>query len=311
MKIKTAYRIITVLLLASLAGGCGKDITTDLSADTPVPVRIAEVGVSAQAQTRSVSTIAGGSMGVFRMPGNGYTGQYNSQYSYSSSSGWQPANAGATVHVGGHDASLCAYYPHNAVTFAANGSTCTLAAQIYNPSKDLCYATASVMPVSSKRPQASFAMKRAYARIKLSISRNAGSYAGACNISDVNIRFGAGFCEGGTLDISNGTYGPNALTGGGWTHPLNMAIADGATNDAYDVLVLPQPATGGLSITLTIDGQNRKVTVPEFTGGKLTAGNQYVIRLTITDTAVIINGGITVIDMATGSTVQNDTPIPV
>lgn len=305
MKIETAYRTITVLLLASLAGGCSKDINKDLSEDTLIPVRIANVGVSAQAQTRSVSTITTGSMGVFRLATNGYTGQYNSQYSYNSE--WQPASAAATVHVGGNNAS----FPYNAAIFAANSTTCTLAAQIYNSSKDLCYATASEMPVSSKRPNASFAMKRAYARIKLPIYRNIGSYAGACYISDVNIRFGAGFCEGSTLDISNGIYGPNALTGG-WTYSLNSGpIGEGVTNNAYDVLVPPQSATGGLTITLTIDGQNRSVAVPElqFAGGRLNAGNQYVIRLTITDTAVIVNGNINITDMGNGGVIQNDTPV--
>lgn len=69
-------------------------------------------------------------------------------------------------------------------------------------------------------------------------------------------------------------------------------IAAGATNIAYDVLVPPQAIASGLTITLTIDGTNRAVTVPagKFTGNALASGQQYIIELLITDAEVSFSG---------------------
>ena len=225
-------------------------------------------------------------MGVFRTSANGYTAQYNSQYTYNS--GWKP---NTTVYVGGANATLCAYYPYNAVTFTANSTTCTLTAQKYDAAKDLCYAKTGGAAVCNKTPNATFAMTRAYSRLKLSIKRHATNYVGNCNITNVNIKHSTGtnFFVNRTLDISAGTNGGSA-TAGGWTYALNTGnMAANATNTAYDVLVPPQPVSGGLTITLTIDGVNRVVTVPaaQFSNN-LNAGQQYTISLIITDAEIVL-----------------------
>ena len=216
---------MSIALLASLVAGCDNGADADLPADTLVPVKIADASISAEVQTRA--TISSGSMGVFRTSANGYTAQYNSQYTYNS--GWKP---NTTVYVGGANATLCAYYPYNAVTFTANSTTCTLTAQKYDAAKDLCYAKTGGAAVCNKTPNATFAMTRAYSRLKLSIKRHATNYVGNCNITNVNIKHSTGtnFFVSRTLDISTGTNGGSA-TAGGWTYALNTGnMPANATN---------------------------------------------------------------------------------
>lgn len=299
---KTAYRTVTVVLLAVLAAGCGNEKDTELPADALVPVEIAGAGISAEVQTRA--TITGGSIGVFRTGAN-YTQQYE-KYTYNN--GWKPS--ANTIYVGGGDATVCAYYPYDDAPNRV-GTGFTLGVQAWSTLKDLSYAYTT--GVSNKQPYVSFAMKRAYARLKLSITRKA-NYVGNCNIVNVNVKSSSGnnFMIFRTLDIANGNLWGEVYQPGGWTHAVSLGnIAPSTTNTVYDVLVPPQPVSGGLTITLPIDGVNRYVTVPETAyGSYFSAGWQYSISLTITDVAVTINGNINIVDMVTdGILIQNNNPI--
>lgn len=305
---KKVCRAANAALLAVLAAGCGNDTKPGLPVDAPVPVEITGVGISARVETRA--TITGGSIGVFRT-GTGYTEQYE-KYTYDS--GWRPSPSANDIIVGGGDATVCAYYPYDE---AANrsGTGFILEAGGWTELKDLCYATTGPT-VSNKQPYVSFAMKRAYARLKLSITRTS-NYVGNCNVTNVNIKNSGSnyFMTRRRLDISNQGYIGGGITGGGWTYGLNLGnISPGATNTAYDVLVPPQPVDGGLIITLPIDGVNRSVNIDAgyFTGGELAAGKQYTVSLTITDVAVILNGNINMNDMVPdGTVIQNDEPIKI
>lgn len=305
MKMKTVYRIANVVLLAVLAAGCGNDMNTGLPADAPVPVEITGAGITAGVETRA--TITGGSIGVFRT-GSGYTEQYE-KYTYDS--GWKPSPSANAIIVGGGDATVCAYYPYDE---AANrtGTGFILEVGGWSEQKDLCYAATS--GVSNKNPQVSFPMKRAYARLKLSITRTA-NYVGDCNVTNVNIRNGSNnnFITRRVLDISNSISSGDVNTGGGWTNGLDLGnIGIGTTNTAYDVLVPPQQINGGLMITLPIDGLNRAVTVPAASfSNELGAGKQYTVSLTITDVAVILNGSININDYISGENLQNDVPVEI
>ena len=275
-----------IMIACLLLAGCGSgEDEAFFPYGEQVPVTI-ETSLDADIiQTRA--NVSSGSIGVFLGNVNGYKPQYNVQYSYSG--GWK---ASAPVYVGVPNATLHAYYPYNVVTFTANSTTCTLTAQKYDAAKDLCYAKTGGAAVCNKTPNATFAMTRAYARLKLSIKRHATNYvSGNCNITNVNIKHSTGnnFFVSRTLDISTGTNGGSA-TANGWTYALNTGnIAANATNTAYDVLVPPQPVSGGLTITLTIDGVNRAVTVPaaQFSNN-LTAGKQYTISLIITDAEIML-----------------------
>lgn len=307
---KTAYRtataVLPAVLAAFLATACGNGTEAGLPADAPVPVEIAGAGIDAGVQTRA--TITGGSIGVFRT-GAGYPEQYE-RYTYNN--GWVPS--ANTLYVGGADATVCAYYPYDDAA-VHTGTAFILEAQGWSGPKDLSYATTGAT-VSNKVPVVSFAMKRAYARLKLSITRTA-NYVGNCNVANVNIRHSGNNCflTRRTLDISNNTSSGDVNTGGGWTNGLNLGnIAPGATNTAYDALVPPQPVNGGLIITLPIDGVNRSVNIDAgyFNNRELGAGRQYTISLTITDVAVILNGNININDMVwDGTVIQNNDPIKI
>lgn len=294
--------IMGLLLLAGCGSGEDKDFFPD---DAQVPVTIATSLDADIIQTRA--NVSTGSMGVFLSNANGYKPQYNVQYTYNG--GWK---ASAPVYVGVPNATLHACYPYNAVTFTANSTTCTLTAQKYDAAKDLCYAKTGGAAVCNKTPNATFAMTRAYSRLKLSIKRHATNYVGNCNITNVNIKHSTGtnFFVNRTLDISTGTNGGSA-TAGGWTYALNTGnMAANATNTAYDVLVPPQPVSGGLTITLTIDGVSRAITVPaaQFSNN-LIAGQQYTISLIITDAEIVLPASaVTVNDW--GSVSNQDTNAP-
>ena len=292
-----------IMIACLLLAGCsaGKD-EAFFPYGEQVPVNIETFLNTDIIQTRA--NVSSGSIGVFLGSANGYKPQYNVQYSYSG--GWK---ASAPVYVGVPNATLSAYYPYNAATFSANSTTCTLTAQKYEAAKDLCYATTGGAAVCNKTPNATFAMTRAYVRLKLSIKRHATNYVGNCNITNVNIKHSTGnnFFVSRTLDINTGTYGGSATTNG-WTYALNTGnMAGNVTNTAYDVLVPPQPVSGGLTITLTIDGVNRAVTVPaaQFSSN-LTAGQQYTISLIITDVERVLSAStVTVNDW--GSVSNQDT----
>lgn len=309
MKMKTVYRTANVVLLTVLAAGCGNDMNTGRPADAWVPVEITGAGITAGVETRA-TTITGGSIGVFRT-GSGYTEQYE-KYTYDG--GWKPSASANAIIVGGGDATVCAYYPYDDAA-TRTGTGFTLEAGGWSEQKDLCYATTGAATVSNKHPQVSFAMKRAYARIKLSITRTS-NYEGDCNVRDVNIKDNNGFVTSCVLDISNSISSGDVNTGGGWTNSLDLGnVGNGTANTAYDVLIPPQPINGGLTITLPIDGMNRSVTVPagQFTDGKLAAGKQYTISLIIANVTVTLNGGINIINDYTvgNNNLQNDDPVDI
>lgn len=293
------------IVFCLLLSGCSAERDGDsFGGEREVPVSVTTSLDSDFLQSRA--DVSAGSIGVFLSSAGGYKPQYNVEYSYSG--GWKAA---APVYVGAPNATLHAYYPYSASAFAANSTTCTLTAQKYDAAKELYYAKASSSTINNKTPNATFAMTRAYSRLKLSIQRHATDYlSGNCNITNVNIKHSSGnnFFVSRTLDISTGANGGSA-TAGGWTYALNTGnMAANATNTAYDVLVPPQPVSGGLTITLTIDGVNRAVTVPaaQFSNN-LNAGQQYTISLIITDVEIVLPASaVTVNDWSSVSNQDTD-----
>lgn len=323
---KVHLRFSPVLLLVSatllLAGvsSCSNDLTSPDTGEIPVnefvPIQVS-AGMSAKVNapgTRTASTIDtdGARMGVFRVTeaSKGYDAVDNQEYTYSQSI-WTTASN--PILVGGHPTTLCAYYPYGTAAFS--GTSTTLSAQKYENTKVFWFAASGGNSITNKAPSATFAMQHSYSRLTVSIKRHATNYvAGNCNITDVNLQNSSGnnFFASRTLDISDGSNGGSA-TANGWTYALNTGdIAAGATNSSYDVLVPPQSISSGLTITLTIDGVNRAVTIPatEFSNSALEAGRQYSIGLSITDTAVTPDGNVAITDMTTdGTDIKNDTPV--
>lgn len=297
-----------------LCASCSEEVSSDDSFGESVPLGVSSLRLDGELATRSGGTPVttdGATIGVFLTNAGGYTPVYNKTFTCSggnwSSSGpiYLDKRTGKTVAV---------YDPNGLVSFGANSTvtTNTLQAQAYDEAKLWYYDNTTGASVNSTNALLAFSMKCAYSRLKLSIQRHATNYLGNCNITNVNIKHSTGnnFFVNCTLDISTGTNGGSA-TANGWTYALNSGnMAANATNTAYDVLVPPQPVSGGLTITLTIDGVNCAVTVPaaQFSNN-LNAGQQYTISLTITDTAVTPAGNVTITDMVTDDTnIKNDNP---
>lgn len=291
--------------------GCSNDSAMDTPESTQmVPVGIRQVSVSGSAAvTRASTTIKDGQIGVFRTTANSYPAQNNVPYSYNADGGWSATAAENAILVDHRNATLMAYYPYQA---DADGSKVTLTSQVYAANKDLCYGTSTGTINNANPDEGQFTnMAHAYSRITLSIQRHATSYfTGVCAITNLHLKSGSSFFATRTLDISNKTYG-GSPTDIGWAYnPCITSLEPGSSIDC-DVLVPPQPVTSGLTITLTIDGLNRAVTVPtaEFPSNTLAAGQQYTIKLTIMDTTVILDGNVAIMDYGTdGTVIKNNTP---
>lgn len=292
------------VMIAIAVSGCNGDMLEMQSGDGMVPVEVKNVlSVNANiTESRAALPVTsnGAKMGVFRIGDTKYTAQDNVDYTYSSSTTkWTST---APINVGVQATNLCAYYPYNSVTFTT-GTTATLVASKYEEGKDMSYATSAGSTVTNQNPEATFAMKHAYARIKLAIKRSDKNSPAKCNISTVNLRNNTNFFVNRTLNISTSSYGGSATTDG-WTYTLNSGgMAPGSTNNAYDVLVPPQTVSSGLKITLVVDGVERSATIPATSfSSNLNAGSQYSISLLLTDPEVIPNGNVTITDWVTDNT---------
>lgn len=301
--VMSSGRMLTLTTVLSVAlSGCSNDTESlngfdgSPAANEEVPLQIAGGSISADVQTRA-TTITNGSIGIFRAANNDYSALYNVQYSYND--GWKVSSSEKTIYLSQKNATLYAYYPYNSFSFTANSTKATLTAQKFVDAMDMCYATSGGSNVCNKTPNATFAMNRAYSRIQLFIKRHAKNYVGTGYVSNINFKNGSTFYYGCTLDIATGTYGGDA-TDGGWSYAFNTTITAGATKSA-DLLVPPQPVGNGLTITLTLDGVNRSVTVPagKFTSNSLAAGKIYKITLEISAAQINIDGSVTGDDYGT------------
>lgn len=273
-----------VVALSVTMTGCSNDFETLPASNEEVPLQIADGSISADVQTRA--TVTSGSIGIFRAATNNYSALYNVQYTYNG--GWKAAST--DIYLSQLNATLYAYHPYNSVTFS--GTTATLTAQVYNSAKDMSYATTGGSTVCNKTPNATFAMTRAYSRLRLTIKRHASNYSGTGTISNISFKNGSTFYTSRTLNIASGTLGGSTVSN--WTYPFNTTIAAGGTS-TLELLVPPQPVGSGLTITLTLDGTNRSATVPadKFTSSNLAAGKYYNIGLEISAAQIIPDGTIT------------------
>lgn len=309
MKIANRYqrmRFTPVLLsVVLLLCGCGNELAAPGAGEYGnelVPVQVSAVALSADVdgvdassapQTRATTTINanGARMGVFRVADatKDITAQNNVEYTYSTATAsW--SNAASPILVGGLVPQLCAYYPYGAATFS--GTAATLTAQKYDVTKDLCYASSATADVTNKAPTASFAMKRAYSRVSLTIRRDA-SYENTCAITNVKFRNGStgNFYSTATVDIATGSVSPGSASSTGTDfNPSIASIASGATDTTADYLLPPQSVSSGLSISLTVDGVVRSIVVPadQFSSNSLAGGSRYVIKLAVTDASIVI-----------------------
>ena len=290
---------------------CGKEEEGSIPTDRQVPIGVTEASLSTRVSTRGVINTATYKLGLFRTNANGYPPQYDAPYTYSAA-GW---TAFTEILVDHRSVGLYAYYPYQSVSFVDNTTTATLVAQIYDVAKDVCYGTAAATDGSPKinndRKAVQFLnMKHAYARLKLTFVRGANVMSGrACKIENIVLKNNStNFYLQRQVDITTGVITGGTPAAGGYVHNPNVSISSG--NRVYEYLLPPQPLTDSkLTISVTVDGEVRTVTVTKFVDA-LNAGGYYHVTLTINDVQIVPNANVIDNGYTTDNTtiIQNNTP---
>lgn len=290
---------------------CGKEEEGSIPTDRQVPIGVTEASLSTRVSTRGVINTATYKLGLFRTNANGYPPQYDAPYTYSAA-GW---TAFTEILVDHRSVGLYAYYPYQSVSFVDNTTTVTLVAQIYDVAKDVCYGTAAAIDGSPKinndhKAVQFLNMKHAYARLKLTFVRGANVMSGrACKIENIVLKNNStNFYLQRQVDITTGVITGGTPAAGGYVHNPNVSISSG--NRVYEYLLPPQPLTDSkLTISVTVDGEVRTVTVTKFVDA-LNAGGYYHVTLTINDVQIVPNANVIDNGYTTDNTtiIQNNTP---
>ena len=289
---------------------CGKEEEGSIPTDRQVPIGVTEASLSTRVSTRGVINTATYKLGLFRTDANGYPPQYDAPYTYSAA-GW---TAFTEILVDHRPVGLYAYYPYQSVSFVDNTTTATLVAQIYDVAKDVCYGTAAATDgspeINNDHKAVQFIdMRHAYARLKLTFVRGADVMSGrACKIENIVLKNNStNFYLQRQVDITTGVITGGTPAAGGYVHNPNVSISSG--NRVYEYLLPPQPLTDSkLTISVTVDGEVRTVTVTKFVDA-LNAGGYYHVTLTINDVQIVPSANVTDNGYAAdNTTIQNNTP---
>ena len=289
---------------------CGKEEEGPIPTDRQVPIGVTEASLSTRVSTRGVINTATYKLGLFRTDANGYPPQYDAPYTYSAA-GW---TAFTEILVDHRPVGLYAYYPYQSVSFVDNTTTATLVAQIYDVAKDVCYGTAAATDgspeINNDHKAVQFIdMRHAYARLKLTFVRGADVMSGrACKIENIVLKNNStNFYLQRQVDITTGVITGGTPAAGGYVHNPNVSISSG--NRVYEYLLPPQPLTDSkLTISVTVDGEVRTVTVTKFVDA-LNAGGYYHVTLTINDVQIVPSANVTDNGYAAdNTTIQNNTP---
>ncbi len=290
---------------------CGKEEEGSIPTDRQVPIGVTEASLSTRVSTRGVINTATYKLGLFRTNANGYPPQYDAPYTYSAA-GW---TAFTEILVDHRSVGLYAYYPYQSVSFVDNTTTATLVAQIYDVAKDVCYGTAAATDgspeINNDHKAVQFIdMRHAYARLKLTFVRGADVMSGrACKIENIVLKNNStNFYLQRQVDITTGVITGGTPAAGGYVHNPNVSISSG--NRVYEYLLPPQPLTDSkLTISVTVDGEVRTVTVTKFVDA-LNAGGYYHVTLTINDVQIVPNANVIDNGYTTDNTtiIQNNTP---
>lgn len=262
--------------VADSVGGENGEIPLEIRATT-----------GAEVDTRAVTAVemTEGTLGIFRLPEEDYTALENIRYNRVAEENWKPAST--VIYVGGTYARLCAYAPYNSVEFK-NSSLKTeagLTMQTYAAEKDMRFAVSGGDEVWKKTPTANFELKRAYARLVLSVVRDA-TYPNTCKITEAKIEASTGnIITANTVDISTGTEGSGTQTPQ-YIHTVTTGLKDGfaigVTDDtSFDWLLPQQTFSGGVVLTLTVDGMEYSVTIPADKLSTFVRGTKYIVSLAV------------------------------
>ena len=319
LSITRALLARTLLTGALSVGGClllgscsqGEDAlrTDGVRSNALLPISV-EASLADVAVTRTdgyTAVPSGGAIGVFRTaPVTADSpAQRDVKYTYNGTK-WSPESEATQIVVGGENATLCAYYPQGSVSFTANTTQTALTVKDYTAADDLYYAHKPVQAaVNNANRAVSFLMEHAYSRLQFSITRNATKlYLGDCKVSAIKLEpetASNAFYTTRTLDISlpvDDTNQPAPVNAGGWTldtQALAMyttGLQTTAADESIDKLFPPQTfaAGDGTKLTMTIDGNNLQVIIPNSKLPGFAAGTCHVIYVEIEGLSIRLLG---------------------
>ena len=280
-----------------------------------VPLSIQNLYLEGELATRTGGTpltADGTTIGIFLTNAGGYTPMYKNTYVCSGGK-WSSADPVCVDRRTGR--AIGVYDPNSLVSFGTNSSVTanTLQAQPYDEAKLWYYDNATGANVNSTNAALAFSMKPAYSRLSFSISRHA-NYPLACKVSQIVIKPSSGnFYTNARVDIADGSLTGTAVA----NYTINTSamsmnttgIAAGATDTSIDYL-FPAQTCNGLTLTLTVDGKDLSVTVPNSSFSAFAPGNRYTMQMELTSAGV---SAVTIPDSWTATNVNGGNsyiPVP-
>lgn len=255
------YTFIAPFLAALLLSGCSSDESTipgsgRLPVDATVPLVVESGTLDTETVTRAVTALPDGqSIGVF-LAGTDYMAVNNRQYTRTSGK-WGPQGGVVnTIYLGGATAQVSAYHPFT--SSLTNSAAIPLTSQEYAAAKDISYAKNKAVDGTSSGKSVSFAMTRAYARIKFTVKRS--NYSGKGDVTKLEV---SNLLPSTTLNITSGAYAAAAgTTATAVSTTKTVTLATSAASDYADYLIVPcTPASTGMTVKLTVDGQPMTTTL--------------------------------------------------
>lgn len=309
MKRKQMRTIFTLLIPVSLLlAGCTAGETPGIEPVKPpviatVPLTVESATVNAEATTRTATPLTSGSIGVFRLEGNGYDAIDNRRYDYGMPA-WIPSGGpGNAVFLGGVTASVCAYHPWQA---PLNSLNFTVTSQVLanDNSNDICFATSRTVDGSSTNKSTTFNMIRAYAKVTFKFQRE--NYPGSGVVQKVELH---NLLQSATLDISTGTYSTNMGVIGTTISQSNSIVMPGTGTVSWgsDILLVPCIPAGATTIVITVDGKEMTTSIPT-ANYQPTRGEYKTITVTVQGTD--INVGSVATEEWTNSDLGPVIPVP-
>jgi len=275
--------VIVFCFVSCLFSSCSKD--NGIREEGGTQLHIGGVSLSgsflSEASTKSTG-LTSGSIGVFRLSGDGYaSSRSNVEYSYSGGA-WNVVSGVTPVYLTKSAAKLCAYYPYSS---SLSSGVVNLSSGLYSSEKDFCYQTGVSGSSSSS---VSFELGHAYSMITFAFTRKS-SYSGTCKISDISIS-NSGILTSNTLDITmggtsthTGTYG-SGTAGTVSVDPAIASIAYGG-NASAAVLMVPTVSalSGTIDLSFTVDGTVFTASLDASGTGmtSLDAGKNYTVNVNI------------------------------
>lgn len=273
-----------VMLGALLAASCTRDIIpADDAATRPCPLRVSALQASGvnEAVTRGTPAYPTGQLVGFFMKEDAvarYTACDNYKGVYNTTEAkWTPV---PDILLNNKNADIAVYAPYDITQTVPAALSLTACLRPQDGSKDIwCERFAA----NNRSANLALTLKHVYTRLTLTLKRSA-DYKEEATLTDIALT-GNEICAGSAYRFFDAD--PYARDGAkGFSAPSTQVLNDTHPEAAYDLLLIPTvPLTGDLTLAFTVNGKKTRVVIAKekftATGGKLEAGMQYTIGLTL------------------------------